>query len=164
MLLSEAITITDNECAVKIEEEIKQSRFRNDYQRAVVNLMYTTGWLTARQEEFFKPFGITSAQFNILRILRGQGDQSLSGTEIKARMLERNSDISRLLDRLSLKDLIHRTKCPNDKRATDVRITKKGLAILKSIDDKIDRMEKHLLKLSREEAKQLSLLLDKARG
>lgn len=149
---------------MKIEEEIKQQKFRNDIQKVVINLMYTAGWLTARQEEFFKPFGITSSQFNILRILRGQGDKSLSGTEIKSRMLERNSDISRLLDRLSRKELIVRSQCPNDKRATDVRITRKGLSVLKSIDDNIDKMEKQLFKLSKKEAQQLSTLLDKARG
>ncbi len=149
---------------VKIEEAIKQPKFRNDYQKVVVNLMYTSGWLNARQEEFFKPFGITSSQFNILRILRGQAGKSLTGAEIKSRMLERNSDISRLLDRLARKKLIHRRQCPDDKRATDVTITKSGMTILHEIDAHIDDTEKKLFQLTREEARQLSDLLDKARG
>jgi DNA-binding MarR family transcriptional regulator len=149
---------------VKIEEEIKQPRFRNDHQKALLNLTFTSGWLAARQEEFFKGFGITASQFNILRILRGQEGKSISGAEIKERMLDRNSDISRLLDRLAKKDLIQRSQCPNDKRATDVGITRAGLQVLKSIDKKIDETEKGILLLTPEEARQLSKLLDKARG
>lgn len=149
---------------VKIEEEIKQHRFRNDHQKALLNLTFTAGWFSARQEEFFKAFGITASQFNILRILRGQDGKSISGADIKARMLERNSDISRLLDRLARKNLIKRSQCPNDKRATDVAITKAGLEILKDIDKKIDQTEKSFLRLTDDEARQLSKLLDKARG
>lgn len=149
---------------MRIEEEIKQDRFRNDFQKAIINLTFTSGWISIRQEEFFKSFGITASQFNILRILRGQEGKSISGAEIKSRMLERNSDISRLLDRLARKDLIKRSQCPNDKRATDVSITRAGLAILKEIDRKIDQTEQNILHLNSEDAKLLSQLLDKARG
>jgi DNA-binding MarR family transcriptional regulator len=149
---------------MKIGDEIKQEKFRNDYQKVVVNLMFTSGWLATRQEELFKPFGITPSQFNILRILRGQGKQSMSGAAIKERMLERNSDISRMLDRLAKKELIVRTQCPNDKRATDVHIAPAGLKVLKAIDATIDQAEKKMIRLSQKEAKILSDLLDKARG
>ena len=149
---------------MSIEEEIKQPKFRNAYQKAVINLIYTTNWLENKQEEFFKPFHITSSQYNILRILRGQGKNKLSGAEIKSRMLERNSDISRLLDRLSRKKLITRTPCPEDKRASDVLISKAGLDVLLQIDKHIDASEKQAIHLSKEEALQLSNLLDKARG
>jgi DNA-binding MarR family transcriptional regulator len=149
---------------VKIEDEIRQARFRNDHQKAIINLMYTAAWLGARQEDFFKPFGITPSQFNILRILRGQGGKSLTGAEIKERMLERNSDISRLLDRMVRKNFIIRSRCPNDKRATNISITKTGLSVLKEIDLAIDQNEKNFFKLNQGEARQLSQLLDKARG
>lgn len=149
---------------MKIDEEIKQSKFRSDFQKVVINLMYTSNWLATRQEKFFKPYGITPSQFNILRILRGQGSQSLSGAELKSRMLERNSDVSRLLDRLARKGLIVRAKSSSDKRAVDVRISRKGLSTLSAIDEHIDRMENQLFKLSSREARQLSQLLDKARG
>ena len=130
----------------------------------MVCLIYTSNWLATRQEELFKPYGITTAQFNILRILRGQAGKSLSGAELKSRMLERNSDVSRLLDRMAKKELITRTQCPNDKRATDVCITKTGLEVLKKIDANIDQAEKQIIRLTREEARELSRLLDKARG
>ncbi|MBL7851080.1 MAG: MarR family transcriptional regulator [Cyclobacteriaceae bacterium] len=149
---------------VKIEDEIRQARFRSDHQKAIVNLMYTASWLNTRQETFFKPFGITPSQFNILRILRGQAGKSLTGAEIKERMLERNSDISRLLERMARKNYIKRTRCPHDKRATNITITKTGLSILNEIDVLIDQTEKDFFKLNPREARELSALLDKARG
>ena len=147
---------------MRIEEEIKQQKFRSMQQKAVINLIYTSNWLQGKQQEFFKPFGITGQQYNILRILKGQHPKSISGTEIKSRMLDRNSDVSRLLDRLALKKLITRRTCPNDKRASDVLITPLGLDLLKRIRKAGD--EDNVLTLSEGEAEQLSHLLDKARG
>ena len=149
---------------MKIEDEIQQAKFRNDYQKVVVNLIYSANWLETRQEELFSPFGITPSQYNILRILRGQGSKSLSGADIKSKMLKRNSDISRLLDRMVKKKLVDRKQCPNDKRVTNVSITQTGLGVLKKIDSHIDQAEKQIIHLTREEARQLSNLLDKVRG
>ncbi len=148
---------------MKIEEEIKQQKFKSGHQKAVINLLYTASWLQSRQQDFFKPFQITLQQFNILRILKGQHPQSISGTEIKARMLDKNSDVSRLLDRLTKKDFISKKTCPNDKRATDVSITQAGLELLKTLDKYQSQIDK-VLSLTEEEALQLSELLDKSRG
>ncbi|MEO5603404.1 MAG: MarR family transcriptional regulator [Cyclobacteriaceae bacterium] len=146
----------------RIEDEIQQQTFTSIQQKVVVNLIYTSHWLENKQQEFFKTFGITGQQFNILRILKGHYPKSISGTEIKSRMLDRNSDVSRLLDRLDSKNLITKKTCPNDKRATDVFITEQGIALLREIDkfQKYDR----LLSLSAEEANLLSDLLDKSRA
>jgi DNA-binding MarR family transcriptional regulator len=150
---------------MKIEDEIKQPRFRDIYQKVAVNILFTSNWLMGRQQDFFKPFGITTQQFNILRILRGQHPNAISGVEIKSRMLDRNSDISRLLDRLVKKDLISKSQSENDKRAANVSITAKGLALLHDIDDKFVAAERGQFSgLSEAEAIQLSQLLDKARG
>jgi DNA-binding MarR family transcriptional regulator len=149
---------------MKIEEEIKQKKFRSAEQKALINLIYTSNWLQAKQQDFFKSFGITGQQFNILRILRGQHPNSISATEIKSRMLDRNSDVSRLLDRLILKSLITKTTCPSDKRATDVSITEEGLELLKTIEKKEKEGVAPVLTLTEEEAEQLSNLLDKSRG
>src|SRR3990170_4979984 len=97
----------------KIEEEIRQKKFASVQQKAVVNLIYTSNWLQNKQQLFFKTFSITGQQFNILRILKGQFPKSISATEIKGRMLDRNSDVSRLLDRLAAKGLITKKTCPN---------------------------------------------------
>lgn len=146
----------------RIEDEIQQQTFTSIQQKVVVNLIYTSHWLENKQQEFFKTFGITGQQFNILRILKGHYPKSISGTEIKGRMLDRNSDVSRLLDRLDAKNLITKKTCPNDKRATDVFITEQGIALLREIDkfQKYDR----LLSLSPEDANLLSDLLDKSRA
>lgn len=149
---------------MKIEDEIKQPRFRDIYQKVAVNLLFTSNWLEARQHDFFKPFGITTQQFNILRILRGQHPNAISGVEIKSRMLDRNSDISRLLDRLIKKDLVSKSQSVNDKRAANVLITQKGLELLASIDEKFVEAERGHFNLSEDEAQQLSQLLDKSRG
>lgn len=146
----------------RIEEEIRQTKFTSVQQKAVVNLIFTSNWLQAKQSGFFKAFGITGQQYNILRILKGQYPQSISGTDIKARMLDRNSDVSRLLDRLVAKKLISKTTCPKDKRASDVLITDEGLALLAEINKTDD--QDSVLGLTNEEARMLSDLLDKARS
>ncbi len=149
---------------MKIEEEIQQPKFRNVHHKVAVNLLYTAAWLDDRNKNFFKEYGITNQQFNILRILRGQLPNKISGAEIKNRMLDKNSDVSRLLDRLILKKLITKSQCPNDKRAADVLITEAGLDLLKKIDGKMDETDLAVFHLTKIEATQLSDLLDKCRG
>lgn len=149
---------------MKIEEEIKQAKFRNEHQKAVINLLYTANWLLDKNASFFKAYGITNQQFNILRILRGQHPKKISGSEIKSRMIDKNSDVSRLLDRLLAKNLIEKTPCPDDKRAADVMISQKGLDLLHEIDEKMDATDVKTLGISSEEAKALNTLLDRCRG
>ena len=148
---------------MKIEEEIKQQKFKTPLQKAVLNLLYTTSWMQGKQKDIFKTFGITLQQFNILRILRGQHPNSTSATEIKSRMLDKNSDVSRLLDRLLVKKVITKRVSSNDKRAADVNLTEEGLELLKAIDKKQHQIDSVLL-LSDDEAMMLSDLLDKSRG
>lgn len=146
-----------------IEEEIKQSKFKSPHQKAVLNLLFTANWIQNKQRELFEPYSITNQQYNILRILRGQHPNSISGAEIKSRMLDKNSDVSRLLDRLIGKKLAIKTPCPEDKRASNVSISSTGLDLLQKLDIDINNMDKQLISLSREEAIQLSSLLDKCR-
>ncbi len=148
---------------MKIEDEIKQPKFKSAYQKAVINLIFTTNWLQDQHQKFFKSIGITVQQFNILRILKGQHPKSISASEIKLRMLDKNSDVSRLLDRMAVKKLITKKTCPNDKRAADVSITSEGLAVLAAIEKKQNEIN-NILHISEAEATQLSNLLDKARG
>jgi DNA-binding MarR family transcriptional regulator len=148
---------------MKIEEEISQTKFRNPLQKAIINVIFTSNWIQDRQQNFFKPYGITSQQFNILRILRGQYPNGISGASIKARMMDKNSDVSRLLDRLEAKELIEKKLSPLDKRATDVTISSKGLDVLNEIDKKQQEFD-GVIALSEDEAEQLSDLLDKCRG
>jgi DNA-binding MarR family transcriptional regulator len=147
-----------------IEEEIKQSKFKSTQQKAVLNLLFTSSWIQNKQREIFEPFGITGQQYNILRILRGQHPKTISAVEIKSRMLDKHSDVSRLLDRLIAKNLVKKSQCPNDKRATDIVISDSGLLLLKELDSVISTMDKKLIKLSADEAQLLNDLLNKCRG
>lgn len=126
-------------------------------------MVYTTNWMQGKHQEVFKAFNITPQQFNILRILKGQHPNSTSATEIKSRMLDKNSDVSRLLDRLVAKNVIVKKACPTDKRAFDVNLTDAGLELLRTLDKKQSELD-NILNLSEEEAYQLSDLLDKSRG
>jgi DNA-binding MarR family transcriptional regulator len=148
---------------MKIEDEIKQQKFKTPHQKAVINLIYTTSWMQGKQKDIFKSFNLTVQQFNILRILRGQHPASTSATEIKARMLDKNSDVSRLLDRLLAKKLITKRVSSSDKRAADVNLTEEGLELLRTIDKRQNQIDNILL-ISDEEALALSDLLDKCRG
>ena len=147
-----------------IEEEIRQSKFKSPHQKAVLNLLFTANWIQNKQRELFEPFGITGQQYNMLRILRGQHPKPIPAVEIKSRMLDKNSDVSRLLDRLIGKNLVVKNQCPNDKRASDINITDTGLELLNKLDSAISNIDSQFLTLSKEEAKHLSDLLDKARG
>ena len=146
----------------KIEDAIQQSKFRNSHQKAVINLIYTANWLQNKHHAFFKPYGITAHQYNILRVLKGQYPNSISATEIKSRLLDQNSDVSRLLDRLMQKQLITKNASENDKRASDVFISPQGLELLTQIEKQSKDID-FAINLSPEEASQLSDLLDKCR-
>ncbi len=149
---------------MKLEEEIKQKKFRNEYHKLAVNIIYTHGWLLNNQSAFLKKHGITGAQFNILRILRGQYPNPASINLLKERMLDKMSDASRLVDRLLQKDLVDRKICPEDRRRVEVVITEKGLTLLEETDIHNDDFDQIFNKLSHEEAWNLNNLLDKMRG
>ena len=149
---------------MKLEDEISQDKFRNEYHKAAVNLIFTFSWLRSYQEKVFKPNGITSQQFNILRILRGQHPKPANIKLIRERMLDRMSDCSRIVEKLRAKGLIERTICPADRRHVDVIITKKGLDLLAKLDAVSEEADKFLSNLNEKEIKQLNSLLDKLRG
>ncbi|NOY48428.1 MAG: MarR family transcriptional regulator [Chlorobi bacterium] len=136
------------------------SKFPNVKVKALLNLIYSANWISSQQNTFFKPFGISPQQFNILRILRGAG-KPLKVQTIKERMLERAPNATRLMDKLCDKDLIERIACPDDRRVVHIQITNKGLSLLKKIDK--DMKEDYLENLTEKEANQLSDLLDKIR-
>jgi len=145
-----------------IEKDINQQTFRNDYQKAAINLIYTYHWLNEKMKGFFDKEGITSQQFNILRILRGAG-VPISTMQIRERMLDKMSDTSRIVDRLVLKGLAQKNTCRNDKRLVDVSITAKGRKLLEKLDAHEKDMDDTFGNLSEPEAIQLNKLLDKIR-
>ncbi len=108
-----------------LENDINQHVFRNEYQKSVLNLIYTFNWMNEKLNSHFEPFDITQQQFNILRILRGAG-QSLSTLQIRQRMLDKGSDTSRIVDRLIKKSLVKKSVSREDRRLVDVQLTEKG--------------------------------------
>jgi len=149
---------------MKIEEEIQQRSFRNEYQKSAINLIYTYGWLHNKQKKFFSDYDITAQQYNVLRILKGQYPKVISTSEIKSRMLDKNSDVSRIVDRLEVKGLVKKKICKSDRRLVDVSINADGIQLLKNIDTRIQDFDNLFAALQPDEAKELNRLLDKLRG
>ena len=147
---------------VSIEEDINQTKFRNEFQKAGINLIYTFNWVNEQMKNLFEKQGLTSQQFNILRILRGAG-QPLSTLQIRQRMLDKMSDTSRIVDRLIIKGLVKKLVCKTDKRLVDVSITEKGKKLLAKLDESQAEMDAVLSNLTESEAKIFNQLLDKIR-
>jgi DNA-binding MarR family transcriptional regulator len=148
---------------LKLEDEIQQKKFKSIQQKLMLNLIYTTNWLTAKQDSLFKDSDVTVQQYNVLRILRGQHPNPCSIKLIKERMLDRMSDASRIVDKLYAKKLLIRKECPNDRRSVDVLITDKGLELLKSLDYIDDLSKQNIKSLTNDEINTLNDLLDKLR-
>jgi DNA-binding MarR family transcriptional regulator len=148
---------------MSLENEINQHKFRNEYQKSAINIVYTYNWLTERMYKVFDQWEITSQQFNILRILRGAGEP-LSTLQIRQRMLDRMSDTSRIVDRLVIKGLVKKSVCKNDRRLVDVVITDKGRKLLEQLDEYNDQLDDVMKNLTESEARTLNELLDKLRN
>ncbi len=149
---------------MKLEDEIKQGKFRNEFQKLIINLIYTGGWINGRNSEFLKPFGLTNQQYNLLRILRGQYPEPATVNLLIDRMLDKMSNASRIVDKLITKKLVERKACSGDRRCVDVIITDKGLKLLQKIEIEEKNWESLSKNLSLSESKQLNKLLDKLRG
>lgn len=142
-----------------ISKEIR-SKFANNRIKALLNILYTANWISGFQNEFFKSYGISPQQFNILRILKG-ANEPVNVQIIKDRMIERSPNATRLMDKLCAKNYIERLPCDHDRRVVKIAITKKGNDLLNNIPDNFNS---ELLKnLNEDEAEILSNLLDKMR-
>ena len=147
---------------MSIDKDINQSNFKTEYQKAIVNLIFTYNWTTDQLKQIFYEEGLTMQQFNILRILRGS-QTALSTLQIRDRMLDKMSDTSRIVDRIIIKGFAKKAICKSDKRLVDVTITNKGLKLLDKMDKQDDKMAAIFARLSKSEAKTLNKLLDKIR-
>jgi DNA-binding MarR family transcriptional regulator len=147
---------------MSLEKDIQQEVFRNNYQKATVNIIYTANWLNEHIKNYLFEDEVTPQQYNILRILRGS-KKPLSTLQIRERMLDKMSDTSRIVDRLILKGWAEKTICRADKRLVDVVITDNGLDLLKKLDQKDQLIDNTLAKLNEKEVELLNVLLDKIR-
>ena len=149
---------------MKIGEEIKQPKFKSEYQKLLINIGYTSSWMERFAAAKLKPYKLTPQQFNILRILRGQRPNPATINLLTERMIDKSSNASRLVDKLVKKDFVKRQECPSDRRQVDVLINQKGLDLLAKIDKDEDVWLGEFQGLSITEAKELNRLLDKLRG
>ena len=147
---------------MSINKDINQASFKSEYQKAMINLIFTYNWTTEQLKHLFEEESLTMQQFNILRILRGSATP-LSTLQIRERMLDKMSDTSRIVDRLIIKGLAKKITCKTDKRLVDVTVTGKGLKVLEKLDTQEDKMENIIKVLTESEAETLNTLLDKIR-
>lgn len=148
----------------RIEDDIQQATFRNELSKAGINLIYTATWLKTQHSDFFKSFGVTWSQHNILRILRGQKGNAVSLNTIKERMMDKSSNVSRITEKLQKKKLIDCQPSAIDKRSVDVSITQKGLDLLARIETRVSEINNLLAHLEPSELLLLNILLDKVRN
>ena len=137
----------------------------NNYFEAVFEIIRTGHWITDSVSKELKEFDIYEPQFNVLRILRGAKGKPVSVNAILERMVQRSSNVTRIVDKLALKGLVTRTLCPDDRRKMDIVITNEGLELLKKLDKKVESFHKPMMNnLSADEAETLKQLIQKLRG
>ncbi len=147
-----------------IEEHIITKPIKDPYQRAFLNIMFTGVWLQQQMGQMLKPFDITEPQYNVLRILRGQKGESMNLYEVQNRMIQKMSNVSRLIDKLVAKKLVVRKECKENRRRVDLTITQKGLDILDAVDPAIEPFFKTIQqRVTKEQARQMGEWLDKMR-
>src|SRR5689334_16958344 len=119
---------------MSLEQDIQQEKFNNEFEKAAVNILFTSGWLYNINSARLKSYEITPEQFNVLRILRGSHPKAMMLADITSRMLDKNSNATRLVEKLRQKGFLKRDICENNRRQVDISITEKGLNVLKKID------------------------------
>lgn len=149
---------------MSIEEDIKSTVKLQNNQKTVINLVYTSNWLKEKSKVFYNDYDISSEQYNVLRILRGQKGNPANLSTIQERMLNKMSNTTRLIDKLIKKELVTRQNCESNRRKIEIYITKKGLTLLAELDSIVDANNKELTKnLNTNELEILNTLLDKLR-
>ncbi|MCG9910209.1 MAG: MarR family transcriptional regulator [Flavobacteriales bacterium] len=148
---------------MKIEQELQTGKFRNEQHKASLNIMFTAYVLHRSVAAALKPFGITPEQYNVLRILNGKRADKLCVKDIAGRMIERSSNVPRILDRLENKALVSRERSPEDGRESLIGITPKGIELVENMTEAVEK-NAHVLALTDSEAWTLNELLDKSRG
>ncbi len=149
---------------MKLEEEIKQEKFKSEHHKLMINLLFTSSWLQRMQLSLMRPYDLTPPQYNILRILRGAKGELLNLGEITSRMIDRSSNTSRLIDKLVIKKWVSRKTCPDDRRQSEICITKEGLKVLEQLDKPIDSITEQFHFLSVKETKEVNQFLDQLRN
>ena len=148
---------------MKLEEAIQSTNFSSQMHKASLNVLYTAWWLKTITSKELKGFGLTAEQYNVLRILKGKHPDQMCVRDIGCRMIEKNSNVPRIIDRLVLKKLVTRSTSPIDKRETVITLTQSGIDTLHLARTKVDQVFSAKIDISETEALQLDTLLEKVR-
>jgi DNA-binding MarR family transcriptional regulator len=148
---------------MSLEADLQQEKFPNEFNKAAINILFTSSWLYNINAARLKDFGITPEQFNVLRILRGSHPDAMMLADITCRMIDKSSNATRLVEKLRQKGLLKREICEDNRRQVDISITDKGLNLLKKIDAQESEWLATLKSITRAEAQDLNRILDKLR-
>jgi len=148
---------------VKLEIAIQSNKFKNEVHKAGLNILYTAWWLKTITVRELKEFGLTHEQYNVLRILKGKYPQQMCVRDIASRMIEKNSNVPRIIDRLEIKKLVKRSNSTIDKRETVITLTQAGISILESCNKKVNDLMDGIVPINNQEAATLNALLEKVR-
>lgn len=148
---------------MKLEQAIKSSKFRDEVHKASLNILYTGWWLKTLMSKALKDYGLTPEQFNVLRILKGKHPEQICVREIACRMIEKNSNVPRIIDRLEVKKLVKRVTSNADKRETVIVLTQAGINILNHSTERVNSIMDESISLPEKKAMLLNQILEEAR-
>ena len=149
---------------MSLEQSISQSKFDSEQEKLMINVIYSANLLNLITSRLFKPYDLSTQQYNVLRILRGQKGKSIALMDIEHRMLDKSSNVSRLVDKLISKDLVNRSVSSKDRRRIEIVITSRGLSFLNELDVILaDMNSKIKVIISGDDAKQTNRILDQLR-
>jgi DNA-binding MarR family transcriptional regulator len=150
-------------CVVKLEQAIKSNKFKSEVQKAGLNILYTAWWLKTIMSKELKEYGLTHEQYNVLRILKGKFPELMCVRDIACRMIEKSSNVPRIIDRLEVKKLVKRRTSAEDKRETVITLTPAGINMLEITTGRIDGLYDETVQMDEECARALNTLLEKVR-
>lgn len=145
---------------MKLEQAIKSSNFRNEMHKAGLNILYTAWWLKTLTSKELKAYGLTHEQYNVLRILKGRYPEQICVKEIACRMIERSSNVPRIIDRLVAKKLVKRSSSDADRRETVIVLTEAGLNILEHSTERVNTLMDKIMVIEEGKAAELNAILD----
>ncbi len=148
---------------MKLEQAIQSTRFKNEVHKAGLNILYTAWWLKTVMSRELKEFGLTHEQYNVLRILKGKHPELICVKDIACRMIEKNSNVPRIIDRLEIKKLVKRATSEADKRETVISLTQSGIAVLEASTQRINAIFDEVMVINETEAASINQLLERVR-
>lgn len=149
---------------MKLEQAIQSTKFKNEVHKAGLNILYTAWWLKTVMSRELKEFGLTHEQYNVLRILKGKYPDQMCVRDIACRMIEKSSNVPRIIDRLEIKKLVKRSTSALDKRETVITLTQAGITILEASTVVLNRVMDEMMLVNETEALDLNILLEKVRS